>query len=180
MFLDIVLVILLVLAIIKGFQRGLIVGVFSLVAIIVGLAAALKLSVVAARYIGEAVNISNAWLPIVSFAIVFILVVLLVRWGAGMLQRSVEWTMLGWVNRLGGIILYICLFVLVYSVILFYASQVNLINEESARHSMSYQYIQPLGPAVIDGFGSIIPLFRDMFADLQEFFDGSAHGAPAA
>jgi Uncharacterized membrane protein, required for colicin V production len=180
MFLDIVLVILLVLAIIKGFQRGLIVGVFSLVAIIVGLAAALKLSVVAARYIGEAVNISNAWLPIVSFAIVFILVVLLVRLGAGMLQRSVEWTMLGWVNRLGGIILYVCLFVLVYSVILFYASQVNLINEESARHSMSYQYIQPLGPAVIDGFGSIIPLFRDMFADLQEFFDGIAHRAPAA
>lgn len=180
MFPDIVLVVLVVLAIVKGFQRGLIVGVFSFVAIIVGLAAALKLSVFAARYIGEAVKISDAWLPIVSFAVVFVIVVLLVRLGAGMLQRSVEWTMLGWVNRLGGIIFYICLYVLVYSVILFYASQVNLVNEESARHSMSYQYVLPLGPAVIDGFGSIIPLFRDMFADLQEFFEGIAQGVPAS
>ena len=57
MLLDIILLVLLILAVIKGYQRGLIVGVFSLIAIIVGLAAASKLSTVVAEYIGKAVKI---------------------------------------------------------------------------------------------------------------------------
>ena len=50
MVIDLIFAILIVFAIIRGYQRGLIVGLFSLVAVIIGLAAALKLSaVVAAR-----------------------------------------------------------------------------------------------------------------------------------
>ena len=79
MIIDIICIILLVLAVIKGFQRGLIVGVFSLLAVIIGLAAAIKLSAVVASHIGEAVKISDRWLPVLSFAVVFIAVVLLIR-----------------------------------------------------------------------------------------------------
>ena len=103
MILDILAVIILIFAVIKGYQRGLIVGVFSFIAIIIGLAAALKLSAIAAGYIGKAINISDTWLPVISFAVVFIVVVLLVRLGANMIQKTVELSMLGWVNRLGGI-----------------------------------------------------------------------------
>ncbi len=53
MFLDLVLVVILILAVIKGYQRGLIVGIFSFIAIIIGLAAAIKLSTVVADYIGK-------------------------------------------------------------------------------------------------------------------------------
>lgn len=101
MLIDLLFVILLVLAVIKGFQRGLIVGIFSFVAILVGLAAAIKLSAVVAGYIGESVRISDQWLPVISFAVVFIAVVLLVRLGANLLEKTVEIGMLGWLNRLG-------------------------------------------------------------------------------
>ena len=102
MLLDVILIVLLVLAAVKGYQRGLIVGLFSFIAIIIGLAAAMKLSTAVASYIGEAIKVSDQWLPVISFAIVFIIVVLLVRLGANMLQRSTEAVMLGWANRLGG------------------------------------------------------------------------------
>lgn len=174
MLLDIILLVLLILAIIKGYQRGLIVGVFSLVAIIIGLAAAIKLSAVAAGYIGKAVKISDAWLPVISFAVVFIIVVLLIRFGANMLQKTVEIALLGWVNRLGGIMLYVAIYFIVYSVILFYAEQVKLIQPETIQNSVSYSYIQPWGPWVINGFASIIPFFKDMFTELQSFFEGVA------
>jgi membrane protein required for colicin V production len=49
MILDLVFAVLIILAIIKGYQRGLIVGIFSLIAIIIGLAAAIKLSAVCCR-----------------------------------------------------------------------------------------------------------------------------------
>src|SRR5450432_2625915 len=103
MILDLLFAVIIVLAIIKGYQRGLIVGVFSLVAIIVGLAAAIKLSTVVAGYIGKAVKISDQWLPVISFAVVFLIVVLLVRLGANAVQKIAEAVMLGWVNRIGGI-----------------------------------------------------------------------------
>ena len=174
MILDLILLILLILAAIKGYQRGLIVGIFSFVTIIIGLAAALKLSTVAADYIGQAIKISDTWLPILSFAVVFILVVLLIRLGANMIQKTVEISMLGWVNRLGGILFYIAIYVIVYSVVLFYAGQVRLVQPEAIEKSVTYSYIQPWGPKVIDSFASVLPIFKDMFTDLEAFFGGVA------
>jgi membrane protein required for colicin V production len=174
MILDLILFILLVLATIKGYQRGLIVGVFSFIAIVIGLAAAIKLSTVAADYIGQAIKISDAWLPILSFAVVFIVVVLIIRLGANLIQKTVEISMLGWVNKLGGILLYIAIYVIVYSVILFYAEQARLLQQEAIEKSVTYSYIQPWGPKVIDGFAAIAPVFKGMFTDLQTFFDGIA------
>ena len=175
MVLDIIFAVILILAIIKGFRRGLIVGLFSFLAIIIGLAAAIKLSAVVAAYIGKAIKISEAWLPVISFAVVFILVVLLVRLGANLIQKTVEIAMLGWINRLGGIIFYLAIYVIVYSVILFYADQIKILREEAAQESVTYSWIRPLGPKVIDGVGYVAPFFRGMFTDLKAFFEGVAH-----
>lgn len=174
MFLDIVLIIILILAIIKGYQRGLIVGIFSFVAVIIGLAAAMKLSAVVAGYIGQAIKVSDEWLPVISFAVVFIIVVLLIRLGANMIQKTVEISMLGWVNRLGGILLYVTIYAMVYSVVLFYAEQLKLVQQDAIQKSVTWSYIQPLGPKVINGFASVVPVFKDMFIELQAFFNGVA------
>ncbi|MBK6381933.1 MAG: CvpA family protein [Chitinophagaceae bacterium] len=81
MLIDLIFAVILVLAILKGYQRGLVIGLFSLVAVIIGLAAAMKLSTVVAGYIGKAVKVSEEWLPIISFAVVFLIVLLLIRLG---------------------------------------------------------------------------------------------------
>ena len=143
MIIDIIVVIILILAAIKGFRQGLIVALFSVIAFIVGLAAAIKLSVVVGGYIGQAVNVSDKWLPIISFAVVFLIVVILVRLGAKFIQKTVELAMLGWVNRLGGILLYAVLYVLIFSILLFYAEQLSLIKPETIKESVTYEYIQP-------------------------------------
>jgi len=174
MILDIIFAIIIVLAIIKGYRRGLIVGLFSLVAIIIGLAAAIKLSAVVAGYIGKAVKISDQWLPIISFAVVFFIVVLLVRLGANAIQKMVESVMLGWVNRLGGIVLYIAIYTTIFSVVLFYAEQLEIVKPATKEKSVTYSYIQPWGPKTINTVGSVIPLFKDMFGELQQFFGGVA------
>jgi membrane protein required for colicin V production len=172
MILDLILVVILLIAIVKGYQRGLIVGVFSFAAIIVGLAAAIKLSAVAADYIGKSVKASNQWLPIISFAVVFIVVVLLVRLGANLIQRTMELTLLGWVNRLGGIVLYAALYLIVFSVILFYAVQVHLVRQPTIEKSLTYSFVQPWGPKAINAFASVVPVFRNMFTELEDFFGG--------
>ena len=180
MFIDLIVVVLLVLALIKGWRKGFIVGVFSFLAFIIGLAAAIKLSAAAADYIGEAVTISQRWLPVVAFAVVFLAVVLLVRLGAKALEGVVNVAMLGWANKLGGIVLFALLYLFVFSILLFYATQVNLINTETAQASVTYPYLQPLGPKVINALSVILPFFKNMFSELLQFFDGVGAHVPAA
>ena len=108
--------ILIVLAAIKGYRQGLIVAIFSIVAFIIGLAAAIKTFNCCCGYIGSAVKVSEKWLPIISFAIVFLIVVLLVRLGAKLIQKGVEFAMLGLVNSLAGF------YYMYYYIFLFLAS----------------------------------------------------------
>lgn len=170
MIFDILVIISLVAAAIRGFRRGLIVAVFSIVAFIIGLAAAMKLSVVVAERIGKAVKISDQWLPVIAFAIVFFIVVLLVRWIAVMIQKSVEFAMMGWLNKLGGILFYVAINVIIFSIILFYAEQMELIKPGFSKESVTYYYIQPVGPSVIGFVGKLIPFFKGMFTSLENFF----------
>jgi membrane protein required for colicin V production len=170
MIIDVIVVILLVLALIQGYRRGLIVAVFSLVSIIVGLAAAIKLSAAVANHLGHAVKVSDKWLPVISFAIVFIAIVFLIRMGARAIQKLTEAMMLGWANRLGGIILYAVIYLTIFSILLFYADQLRIIKPDTIKASVTYSFIRPWGPKAINGFAAVIPFFRDMFTQLEDFF----------
>lgn len=170
MLIDIVFAILLVMACIKGYQKGLIVAVFSALAFIIGLAAALKLSAVVAGHLQNSVSVSAKWLPVLSFAIVFLVVVLLVRWGAQLIQKSFEAVLLGWVNRIGGVLLFAALYTVILSIFLFYAEKLELIKPEMVKASATAEFIRPWGPVIIDNFGKVIPLFKDTFTELEQFF----------
>ena len=172
MIIDIIFAILMVLAIVQGYRRGLIIAVFSFIAIIIGLAAAVKLSAVVANHIGHAAKVSEKWLPIISFMLVFLIVVLLVRLGARLLQKTVETVMLGLVNRIGGVLLYAVIYITVFSILLFYAQQIKIIKPETMQASVTWSFIQPWGPKAINAFGTAIPFFRDMFNQLEQFFSG--------
>lgn len=174
MVIDIIFLFLMVFAIFKGFSQGLIVAVFSFMAFLIGIAAALKLSAIVANSLQESAGITGRWLPVLSFLLVFIAVVMAVRLGARLVKKAVSLVLLGWADTLGGILLYALLYVFLYSVVLFYASNIGLISAENQEASATYEYIQPLGPKVINGFGKVLPFFSDLFAQLSGFFESAS------
>jgi membrane protein required for colicin V production len=170
MIIDIIFLVLLAFAIIKGIRRGFIVAVFSFLAVIIGVAAAMKLSYIVAGWLQHSFNTGERWLPFLSFLIVLSVVIILVRLVANAIQRAVNFTMLGWLNKLGGVLLYILLYISVYSVCLFYLTQMNIIKPETIAESRTYSVTEPLGPKVVDAIGVIIPLFKNLFQQLSNFF----------
>ncbi len=168
--LDIIFAVIIIIACIKGYQKGLIIAVFSVIAFIVGLAAALKLSVVVAAWMGNHSSVNAKWIPFISFALVFFAVVLLVRLGAKFIEKTFQMAMLGWVNRIGGMFFYAVLYTLIFNVFLFYAEKVHIVDASAVQSSQVYPFVQPWGPVVIDGFGKVIPVFKDMFTELESFF----------
>ena len=178
MLIDLIFSVLLIIAIIKGYQKGLIIALFSIIAFIIGLAAALKLSAVAAVYLKDSVNISAKWLPLLAFVIVFFIVILLVRLGGKLIEKAFQIVLLGWLNRIGGIVLYATLYIIIFSIFLFYAEKLQLVQSTVIQSSQTYNFLQPWGPIVMDNFGKIIPLFKDMFTELESFFTSVSNKIP--
>ena len=171
MIIDIIFILLLIFATVKGYRNGFIIAVFSFLGIIIGLAAAMKLSAVVAGWLKNSTNISAAWLPFLSFLAVMIGVILLVRLGAVFIQKTLELVLLGWLNKLTGIVLYAALYITIFSVVLFYAEKIQWIKPGTLLASKTYTFIQPWGPKAINLFGAVIPLFKGMFEELSHFFE---------
>jgi membrane protein required for colicin V production len=178
MLIDFAFAALLILAVIKGYQKGLILAIFSILAFIIGLAAALKLSTVVAAYLKDSLSVSAKWLPFIAFALIFLLVVLLVRLGAKLIEKTFQAVMLGWANRIGGILLYAALYLIILSIFIFYAEKLQLLRQATIQSSVTYKFIQPWGPKIMDNIGSLIPLFKDMFTQLGDFFNSLSNKIP--
>lgn len=174
MLIDIAFVLAIILAIFKGISKGLILGIFSLLAFIIGLAAALKLSVVVAAYLKDSAGSFIKWLPLISFMLVFIAVIFLVGLLARLIKKTIQFAMLGWLDSLGGMVLYVAIYAIIFSVFLFFANNLFLIQPTTIHDSKIYPYVAPWGPKVIDNLGKIIPVFKDMFTQLQDFFGNLA------
>lgn len=170
MIIDILFLIVLIFSIIKGLQKGFIVALFSILGWIVGLAAALKLSTTVAAWLGTTTSIQAKWLPPLAFILVFIATVMLIRIGAKMIEGIIEFAFLGWANKALGILLYIALYTVIFSILLFYAIQLQLLPQAVLNESISYKWIEPWGPGLMNALGSVIPFFQDMFQQLKDFF----------
>ena len=168
---DLVIIFTSIVACFKGLKNGLIIAVFSVIALIMGLAAALKLSVVVAGLISSS---TSRFIPFLSFLIVFLGVALLVSLVGRLLNKSFQIAMLGWVNRLAGLILYLLIYLIILSILFFYIQHLSILNSQNFSDSKFYPVIENLGPGVINNVGKIIPLFKDMFNELQIFFSGVA------
>jgi membrane protein required for colicin V production len=174
MIIDIAFVIVMIIAIFKGLRKGLILGIFSLLAFIIGLAAALKLSVVVAAWLKDSAGSFSRWLPLISFMLVFIAVIFLVGLLARVIKKTMQFAMLGWLDSLGGVVLYVAIYTIIFSVFLFFAEKLFLVQPSTIRDSNLYPYVAPWGPKVMDNLGKIIPVFKDMFTQLQDFFGNLA------
>lgn len=178
MLIDFTFAALLILAIIKGYQKGLILAVFSIIAFIVGLAAALKLSTIVAAWLKDSISVSAKWMPFIAFALVFLIVVLLVKLGAKLVEKTFQAVLLGWVNRIGGIFLYAALYLIILSIFIFYAEKLQLLQPATIQSSVTYKFIQPWGPKLMDNIGSLVPFFKDMFTQLGDFFNSLSNKIP--
>lgn len=178
MFLDIVVLIVVVLALVKGYSKGLIMALFSTLALVIGLAAAVKFSAVAAPVIRQSLGIDGQFVPILSFLAIFVVVIIVIRLAGKAIEKTFETASIGFINRASGALLYLILYLAITSILFFYIEKMGLIQLETMEASVTWDWIAPWGPAVLDGIGMLIPFFKDMFDSLNEFFEEVTNGKP--
>jgi membrane protein required for colicin V production len=168
---DIVTFLVLVLAAYKGIRNGLVMALFSFAALLLGLLAALKLSAVTASWLEGTVNVSAKWLPLLAFLLVFVLVVVLVNMIGKLFESTAEWAFLGWVNKGAGVVFYALIYLLTWSVLLFYLDKLSLIRPDAMESSVTYPILAPWGPKVLEWIAAVVPIFKDILNEIGVFLE---------
>ena len=171
MALDIAGLVIVLLFFLRGYFKGLIVAAFSVLAILLGVLCALKLSQTFATWLLEQGYVSSPWAQVVSYLALFIGVVILVRMAGKLLEKVVEGLMLGIVNKLLGGVLYAFLGAVLWSSLLWIGARGHIISEETIAVSKSYKPVSALAPWFFEQAGRLLPFVQDTFSKLEHFFD---------
>ena len=100
--LDIILVIPMIWLAYRGFTKGLVIELTSLVALILGIWIALHFSYFSSDFLTEHFEINQKYLHIVAFIITFIVIIILVYLVGKLVERLINLIALGFINKLAG------------------------------------------------------------------------------
>lgn len=150
--LDIVLLALLLFGLIRGFSKGLFVEVASLAALIAGVYGAIHFSDYAATFVEDNVEWDEKYVNIVSFAITFIVIVLVIAIAGKALTRLADFAALGIINKVLGGIFGALKIGLILSIILIVFDTMNktlpFASEEQLEDSVLYEPVKSLAPMI--------------------------------
>jgi membrane protein required for colicin V production len=151
-YLDIILGILLILSAFNGFSKGFVEELAGLVALILGIWAAIHLSDVVARYLTDHLHYTFEHLSIVAFLITFVIVVILVHLVGALVNKVIKAASLGFLNRLAGFGFGIIKGALILSIILVVFNKidhdVHIISEHTKADSRLFEPIKNFAPRV--------------------------------
>lgn len=171
MVLDVIFILLCVLLFIRGWKKGLIYAVLSLVALLIGMLAAVKFSDFAAVYLDLWLDISSRYIPLIAFIAVFFAVYFLFRFVAKALEETFKALKVNFLNQLAGGLVFLVIWAMLFSTILFYGNNMKIFSEELKAESVCYEKLAPFAPQVTALIGKVIPFVKDIYNDLQEWFD---------
>ena len=86
----------------KGFTKGLIIELASIIALILGGYVGMHFSEVTSEYLNKVITIEESFMPIVSFAVTFVVIVLGVYILAKVLEKVINLVALKLINKISG------------------------------------------------------------------------------
>ena len=170
MWLDILTGTLLIVAILQGIRNGFIKALLSFFSFFIGLIVAYQLAGWVARQLKEYTKIESHWLPFISFIIVLLAVLFLIRWVSGLLQQTAEVLMLGWLNKLLGIVLYGFIYFTIWSALVYFLQILGVLEAVKMKDAYSYSYLQKWWPYSTDKMSQWLPFIKTTIATFPNPF----------
>ena len=143
---DIVILIILIYGVIRGFYRGLFLEVSAVIGLLLGLYCAINFNSIIGKYLIEIISLEENYIIIISFLITLIIVIILLNLIAKSLTKLADAMALGLLNKITGAFFglikhsIICIvFVLLFDTI---NSSVKIIDELTILNSFFYPYIR--------------------------------------
>ena len=166
---DIIFLVLLGLGAVKGYIKGFVVEVFSLLAFFIGLFVAIEFTTpVALIYFGD-----YEWFHVISiglFLAIFLVMTIVINLVAKMIKKALDLTFFGTFDNVLGGILGLFKWALIISVVLWMFRAVGIsLPKEYVEESFIFPWIAAIGPVTFEWVSALIPFFKDIFDSMERF-----------
>ncbi|WP_372794415.1 CvpA family protein [Lutibacter sp.] len=157
---DIIIAAFLIFGFVRGLLKGLFVEVASLVALIAGVYGAIHFSYFVSNLLAEYVSWEERYITIISFAITFAIIVLVIGLLGKLFTKIADFASLGFMNKLFGGIFGVLKIGLILSVILLVFTKLNntipFISSEQKETSILYEPVKNLAPMLFPDFLKVV------------------------
>lgn len=159
--LDIILLVCFIPAIISGLRKGFIAQVVAIISIVLGVWLSVKFATFVGNWISQWIEASPQLINIISFAIIFIAVAVLLFTIGKLIEATIKIIMLGWLNKLLGVLFSMlkCILIIGFLIIVFEAinGTFGLVPESYLSDSLLYTPFRDIAD-------SVFPLFKELLS----------------
>ncbi len=147
-----------------GIKNGLVRQLVAFAVVFFGLKLSLKFAAPLAEWALQHIKFPEFWAKVISFILIFFVVALLLNALGRIVEKIIKISMLGWLNKLLGILMTFCLFALVISVLVYFVDSANnlleFIPKEKLEESRFY-------PALLQLAQDVFPHFKELFQQAE-------------
>lgn len=161
---DILILVIVLVGAWRGYKDGFLMGLVTMLALVLGIFLAFKLTGEGMLLISEQFNIDRHALPYVTFLIIFVIVIVLVTWLGKAMRQSIDKTFLGRVDEIMGSLLGAFKTLFMLSVMHWIADSFKLsLGSDWTDGSYLYPFTAHLAPGFARWLAQFIPFLQDIF-----------------
>jgi Uncharacterized membrane protein, required for colicin V production len=161
---DIVIICCFLPALYFGIKNGLVRQLVAFAVIYFGITLSLKFAAPASEWVVEHVHLTEFWAKAVSFILIFFVVALVLSLLGKLVEKIIQISLLGWLNKLLGVVTTICLFALAISVLVYLVDSANNLLEFIPKEKIEESRFYPM---LLDLAKEIFPRFKEFFHTVQ-------------
>ena len=167
---DIIIAAILLYSAYKGFSKGIVIQAASLIALVLGIYGAIKFSDVTAEFLVSEFGLTTEYLSLISFAITFVGIVIIVHLIAKIISKFMRAVALGFIDRISGLVFGVLKMTFIISIILVILNNFNkkfsFLPEEKLEGSVLYKPLSNFAPYLFPYLN-----FEEIKDNIEEKFD---------
>ncbi len=157
---DIVIAVILLFGLVKGFMKGLFIEITSLVGLVLGVYGAMYFSHFLSDILKSSVSWDVSMIQIVAFAGTFLIILLALVFLGKMLTKIAETAALGVFNKILGAIFGVLKYALILSIVFLVYDKINssikFLDKKKAKQSILYEPVKNLAPTIFPGLVKVV------------------------
>lgn len=169
---DIIILIILGLGAIEGYQKGFLMGVLGLFGFVIAIILAFYFMDTMADWLAENVDELNLGYPIFAFFLIFISTMLLINGVGWLLKKTIDMVLLGSLDKAAGLMLGVVKVGFFISLFLYLANMFDLdMPKKWTSKSETLPYIEPVVPFFVDILEPGLPVIAETLKKMEELVE---------
>jgi membrane protein required for colicin V production len=171
---DLILLLPLGLAFIRGYRKGFVLEVFTVIALVIAIIACMRITSFVMAWLQSIADLGQ-WLPFLAYVLTFIGAFLIVLWAGKLIEKVIEAGAMGIVNKLLGAAVTVITACFLISVFFWMLNKVDALPKNAKDGSFAYRTLDGFAPKVIEAATDGLPWFRNMVQDISDSFGKDEH-----